>query len=539
MKASPGDVIERVRFAARRAALLGDDFKDATALALLTQSSERPDRELAARLAFQDAIRRAADRLHDVVALDGYLNNEQTTELVRLSRLGEYRLPILEMLKRRGLTLADAGHFEGGLDYLEHAQLEAAVCSTATRMGRLAWNYLCDAEIDAAYEKLASLKPFECTHPSSGMQLRCAIVASGIVDENSGTAYIRNMASTLRACGLDAYVISTGHARAPGERARADFERIGVEVFDAGAGTYEERLSKILDHVTAAPLHAAVFVPFIMDGIAKIMSCIGVAPVQTYIMSSFEPYCGRFDRMLFINENQLAVAHGPSPAEYLGNGAGIGELVDAAYPIGRAALGIPEGGTLFGTVGRVLKLFDGYVPATVEILRGDGEAMLAIAGPASDAEQRLIDDMYRAAGVRDRVFLLGRRQHDVGGILKTLDVYLDPFPESGGQALFEAMRSGKPVVGMEDAPMPTEFRVPMCLSAASERLGGVVEIARGGSGADYARIALAYARDPERRARDGAALVAHSRERYDPRAAMVRLARLLNDLVVEKGGARS
>ncbi len=530
-----GDDNEQVRTAARRAYLLGDDFDDDPALAVLSQSPALADRKLVAAIAWRDALREAVWRLHAFMSLSGYENRDEIALLDQLTRCSGDRLPVIEMLKRQGLAAAGTRNFESAIRHLEQAQLLAAQCSTSTRSGRLAWNYLCDAEIDAAYERLASLVSMDRTPQPFGIPLSCAVIVSGIVDENSGTAYVRNMVIGLRDAGFNVRVLSTGHALASGDRARADFEQLGIDVFDAGSGTYEERLSAAFDSLVAHPVHAAIFVPFIMDGVAKIMSCVRAAPVQVYVMSSFEPYCGSFDRMLFINENQAQVAHGPAPAMYLGNGAGLADAVENASPTGRAALGIPDGGTLFGTVGRLLKLLDGYVPATIELLQRDDTARLALAGPEIAGEQGLIEEMYRSAGVRDRVHFLGRRQHDVGGILKTFDVYLDPFPESGGQALFEAMRSGRPVVGMEDAPVPAEFRVPMCLSAVTERLGDVVEIARGGSIEHYVRLALRYARDPELRARDGAALVAHSREKYDPRKAMDRLGRLLRQLVGDKG----
>jgi glycosyltransferase involved in cell wall biosynthesis len=527
MENLPAPSLDAIRFMAQRALLLADDFDDDSLLERLRVSAEPADRQLAAAAAYKTSLARTLDQLGTYVAMQHYTDQPSVDLLVRMSEFTENQLPLIEALKQIGLRAARAVQFEEAMYHLEQAMCKAAsMMDTGTRRGRLAWNYLKDRETDEALAGLASRITLSNRPAPAGNPLRCAILCSGFMDENSGTMYVRHVAKGLIRNGIATSVVSTGHTLAPGERALAEIQQLNIPVFDARKPTYLERLRDLMTYFVQNPVDVAIYVTGCMDVVAKVATCICVAPSQLYLVSSFEPFCGHFDRILHINENQCAISHNPGSAIYIGNGSASSEIIDSAVPIGRAALGIPEGGVLFGTVGRLRKLLAGYLTATVELLRSERTSLLAIAGPG-DAERAMMENIYRSAGVLDRVFFLGRRQHDVGGILKTFDVYLDPFPESGGQALFEAMRSGRPVVAMNDQPMPKEFLTPMEPSAATERLVGVVDVAD--SIDDYVRLALRYARDPGLRRSDGEKLVAHSRSKYDFDRHVDRIAQIVRE----------
>jgi glycosyltransferase involved in cell wall biosynthesis len=123
----------------------------------------------------------------------------------------------------------------------------------------------------------------------------------------------------------------------------------------------------------------------------------------------------------------------------------------------RAALGIPAGAQVVGSVGRLAatKRFDlligalaGLPPRTVLLLAGDGEQRAAL---ASLAGQR---------GVADRVVFAGATAH-AREVLCAMDVFASPSEqETFGLAVLEALANGLPAVYVTCPPLE-EYPVPV------------------------------------------------------------------------------
>lgn len=506
------DNLGKARLDARRALILREDAEVAE---VLRESPNLADRQLAAAVLFRTKIRQAVDALGDLVEAQQYQSQGDLNLLLQLAPVAENDLPVVKSLKAMGLQALQAGRLEEAMRYLETAQNKAGILSVRyDKRARLATNYLYDKDIDEAFTQVGRSVAAPCLRQQAGVRPRCAFVVSAIVEENSGTVYTREFVRRLISEGFEVTAICTSHAKAPRGSAGDAFRAMGVEITDLTQGTLLGRVQEGLDALSSVNADVVVYLTFPMDAVAKVMSCHKAARSQLYINTSFEPYCGVFDYVLFINENEFRSSQEPSRARYIGNGAAISEDVDLAQPLARSAVGIPASGVLFGTVGRLAKCCGEYLDATIALLQALPDARLALAGPSYEREQELLESSYASGGVRDRVHFLGRRQGDVANLLKMLDVYLDTYPWSGGQSLFEAMRSGKPVVAMHEYAIPG-YNPAIHLSAADERLGPVVELAKAGDTADYVRLARAYAEDPERRRLDGLRLVERSRQAYD------------------------
>ncbi len=112
----------------------------------------------------------------------------------------------------------------------------------------------------------------------------------------------------------------------------------------------------------------------------------------------------------------------------------------------RAALGLPEGGLVIGTVGRLDPIKDqrGLLHAFAAIVPAYRDAVLVITGDGPYRGE--LEGAVAALGLGDRVRLLGERL-DVPLVLAALDVFvLSSIAEGMSNTLLEAMASGLPVV---------------------------------------------------------------------------------------------
>jgi glycosyltransferase involved in cell wall biosynthesis len=182
----------------------------------------------------------------------------------------------------------------------------------------------------------------------------------------------------------------------------------------------------------------------------------------------------------------------------------MAEEIDAAVPYTRGELGLPADAVALATFGRLEKCAtDVYISAMAQILATEPKAWLLLAG--SDAFNVMPDILRRLGSSADRVRYLGQRQADGPRLVKSVDVYCDTYPWTGGQSLVDAMQAGRAVVAMHRANDP--YLDPTGVSAftgnADVLMTGVTELAPAGDIDAYVRIARAYVGDPELRAAHG------------------------------------
>jgi len=468
---------------------------------------------------FKTLLRGAVEELGLLTASEGYANQSTVTLLSQLAPVAENELPLVEALKRIGLRSAAAGQLEHGARHLEMmANRAGMIGQRQDARSRSAMRYLYDHEVDAGYAALAAPLRGPRVAAPAVEPLRFALVVSGIVDDNSGSRVAAAIAEGLQALGHPTVVVSTGHVGAAGARAVQRLTAAGVAFRAVAGSSYEERIRRLIEHFEAEPVQAALYLTFPMDAVAKIAASVGLAPAQMLLNTSYEQFCGRFDAILeTVSEQQIRHSVNPAIAKFVGSALVAGAAIDRAVAAPRAALGVPDGATLFGTFGRLQKCCEpGFMKATSRILAEVPQSVLLLAGPAYDREESTLRDHFAANGVLDRVRFLGAREDDVPSLLKALDVYVDTFPFPGGQSVLEAMWAGLPVVAMRTVPDPNldPSGTGPTTAVAELFLGDGVPLAKPGDVEDYVALAKRYAQDRDEAARAGEHLARRAREHY-------------------------
>lgn len=120
----------------------------------------------------------------------------------------------------------------------------------------------------------------------------------------------------------------------------------------------------------------------------------------------------------------------------------------------RAALGVPSGARVVGSVGRLdpQKGYRYLIPAFAELAAEADDLDLVIAGDGP--ERRRLEALAGRSGCAGRVHLLGRRE-DVPDLLHAFDVFAMPSIYEGfGLTAVEAMAAGVPVVASAVDSLP-------------------------------------------------------------------------------------
>jgi hypothetical protein len=163
----------------------------------------------------------------------------------------------------------------------------------------------------------------------------------------------------------------------------------------------------------------------------------------------------------------------------------------------RAALA--GNGPLCGVYGRLVKLTPDYLRAVERILLAVPEARFVAGGTGDPAA---IEAFARSSAVGSRLQVQPRfvPGHAWGGLL---DLFLDTWPQTGGESVRETMAKGRPVVARHSAEMP-----------AFDAQRDPALLARDWDG--FCRIAIRLLRDPALRAEAGRAAAAFARRMADP-----------------------
>lgn len=419
----------------------------------------------------------------------------------------------VETLKQRGLDASRSGRFDQAMGLLQMAADCAVVASNADdQRVRRVMRYAYDAEIEAALELLARRFDAPAGRISTDLPLRLAILCSAVQDEDGPTVVTCKAALHLRNAGFEVELVSTETVSSATSRMAAELMQLGIPLYRVAGQTSEEKVRWLLAHFTAHPVNAVLSTVQVHDLLGKLVGCIGVAPVQAYGCLTIEPLSGKYDLIVQgLSPAQETHTRWPGRSRYFGTPFAMADEIDAAQPLERAALGVPNDALLLATFGRMTKCDKPqYLEALARILQREPRAWLVLAGRDDFGVVASIENHFRSQGVGERVRYLGPRQKDGPRLLKTADVYCDTYPWPGGQSLLDAMYAGLPVVAMKAVSDP-DLDPNGCgpTSAYAEvMLSGVTELAGAGSIDDYVRITLAYAKDAElrhqagRRARD-------------------------------------
>jgi sugar transferase (PEP-CTERM/EpsH1 system associated) len=136
------------------------------------------------------------------------------------------------------------------------------------------------------------------------------------------------------------------------------------------------------------------------------------------------------------------------------NGVDTGRFAPHGRAAARRALGVPDGGVVIGSVGRLDPVKDhaGLLDAFARLARTRPETMLVLVGdgPCRPA----LETKARDLGLGPRVRLVGER-NDVAPLLPAMDVYVLPSIAEGiSNTILEAMAAGLPVVATRTGGNP-------------------------------------------------------------------------------------
>ena len=169
----------------------------------------------------------------------------------------------------------------------------------------------------------------------------------------------------------------------------------------------------------------------------------------------------------------------------------------ASPGLGRAELGLPETGTLYGCPQSLFKFHPDFDAILAAIVTGDPQGHMVVLegqfGSWSDLLRRRWADSHPI--LVERVRFLPRLPADrFTAMMAQFDVLLDPVHFGSGNTLYEAMIHGTPIV-----TWPGRFMRGRIVAAAWRQMG-IADAPIAGRLEDYAPLALALGRDPARRA---------------------------------------
>ena len=373
------------------------------------------EREAALTALLRTHVRRAAVWAGELARLGDFASTATLDAFRTLTALSDDELPLIEAHKALGIRYARIGELEEAMRYLH--SVGSNVEMTQRRhdaRARRALRYFADPEIDRALAALAAHFTPVTAKPSAPTPKRLAIVVSGLLDDNAQATTALRLAEGFRDVGYELDLVSSeyGDSTASATLARAQSARFRREA-RAARGRFRERVDGVRAIFEAHPVHGALFMTTAADVIAKLVSAIGVAPVQFFGNTGHEPHCGKFDRIFqSVSEEQVTTTHWPGKSVYVGAFVALAPEIERAHAHERSALNVADDAVVLATFGRLLKCSNAYLAAVRRILVAAPDAVLLIAGPSIAPDVDAARAAVSAMGLNDRVRLLGPRQRE-------------------------------------------------------------------------------------------------------------------------------
>ena len=164
--------------------------------------------------------------------------------------------------------------------------------------------------------------------------------------------------------------------------------------------------------------------------------------------------------------------------------------------LSKAALGLPETGTLYGCPQSLFKIHPDFDAVLADIAKGDPNGHLILPEGKYSTWTELLKARWAKTFpiLLERVIFLPRMSwDDFMGVMEHMDVLLDPPHFGSGNTLYDAMVNGTPVV-----TWPGRFARGRNVAAAYRQMG-VADAPIAPRLEDYAPLALSLARDTKRR----------------------------------------
>jgi|GEM_PF-2389226 len=344
---------------------------------------------------------------------------------------------------------------------------------------------------------------------------RVAHVIGCLLPNHAPTHYVKLLSGGLQAQGVESLIFTTescaswffNTSEAPQSR---DAAIPYGSVIASVQGNFVERAERIAGDIKSRGVDAVFFHGGLFEQIMAGVAALRPAPVQIHVNHGEEMDADLFDGAIRLFKDEPRQKRQNSrPGEWVPQASDIEDRLAARAPFRRRSLGLESAASVSGTFGGLDKASrQSYLHALSAILKRFPKHYHLFAGAG---EVRSIRAYLHAEGVLTRVRFLGPMS-DLAPLLASLDVYLDSFPESGEQAVVDAMGAGVPVVALRNAAQDV-LGVPDLLAA---------------SGADYSAIAERVIGNPTLRARYSDAVRTRFRDAFHPSAVAARCLRFLD-----------
>ena len=445
---------------------------------------------------FKDGdFQKAVPLLEQVARETGYSSDViNHTYTLALYRIGDTQR-LAEVAFRVGTSLVDRDP-ASAMDYFQRAMFAGLEGRQVRQIGEF-------------FEAWASQSQ-RMTRPSiDGTVNSVAHVIGSLSPGQVSARYLKMLVASLRKQQIDSTIFTTESAASwffnAASTPQSQPMDIDAEVKIASVeGDFLERASRIGETLRASGIAVAFFHAGLAEQITTRVAAMRPVAVQVNVDHGAEMDADLFDGYIHVFQNGTKRTRFSGHAEWIPPASDIELRLAASQPVTRKEVGLESAGSISATFGDLHKFAgNGYLAALSEILNRFPNHFHLFAGAGN---VKAIRSRLHSEGVLPRVRFLGH-VGDVAPLLDMVDVYLAPFPNSGGYSILEAMGAGKPVVS---------FRFPADSNYNSgAELVGIRELAATGEG-EYVTIADRLLRNPELRARHGQAMLNRFRGEFRP-----------------------
>lgn len=351
---------------------------------------------------------------------------------------------------------------------------------------------LADADLSGWHEPVAE-----------GRRIHVAICSEFLQSHTIGRLY-RGLVRHLDRSRFEVTLLHTAHGVADADRAEMDRTADRALVLPHAPAEQRTLLAGLKPDV--------LFYPDIgMSAVSYLLALSRLAPVQ--VISWGHPVTSGSPAMDYYLSAE-AIEPPEADEDYTERLIRLGRLpcyYDTPAPppqADRAALTLPETGTLYGCPQTLFKLHPEFDAALAAIAAGDPQGHIVLIESRIPAWMDVLKARWATTHpeLLQRVTFLRRLNHaGFMAHLAHIDVLLDPFHFGSGNTLYEGLSMGTPIV-----TWPGRFMRSRIVAGAYRQMG-VADAPVAGSPAEYVGLALALGRDGARRARLKAELQAKAR----------------------------
>jgi len=343
-----------------------------------------------------------------------------------------------------------------------------------------------------------------------GPVTRVAHILGCLLPGHAPAQYVKMLVSNLKKQGIASTIFTTEWAASwffnPAAAPQSQPMELEGEVETAAVdGDFVQRAEKVAEAVRSSGIQVAFFHGSLNEQITARVAAMRPAAIQINVNHGTEMDVNVFDGRIHLFHNAMErTRFQDEHAEWIPLASDVETRIRMTEPLTRQAMGLESASTVSATFGNLYKVAGAeFLGALCEIMNRFPKHYHLFAG---EGNVRQIRSRLHSEGVLPRIRFLGRLS-DVAPLLNVMDIYLAPFPHSGGHSILEAMGAGKPVVVLRFPPDSP------CNSGAE--LVGIRELIAPGR-ADYIEIADRLLRTVEFRAQQSQAIRDRFRSQFRP-----------------------